>query len=310
VAINIDELLKAAARQLTRVGVVEAELDARLLFQHLSGMSRSQLVLHGRQAVAADLAGQYQRLVDQRAQRIPLHYLTGSREFWSLDFKVSPAVLIPRPETEFLLTRALALFAPGRGCPRVLDLCTGSGVIAVVLAKEIGCPVVAVDISPPALAVAAENLRSHQLSDQVTLVGSDLFAGLNPERRFDLIVSNPPYIADEELKGLEPEVVGAEPRLALSGGLSGLEVIARIAVEAEGFLQPGGWILLEIGAEQRSAVTALFGAADRHYEAVRVIDDWSGRPRVLQARYAPVGTKAAGGGCLGAEDQPLPSART
>lgn len=284
---NIDDLLKVTARQLARAGVVEADLDARLLFQHLTGMSRSQLVLHGRQAVAADLAGQYQQLIDRRSQRIPLHYLTGSREFWSLEFTVTPAVLIPRPETEFLLTRALALVAPGSGCSRVLDLCTGSGVIAVVLAKELDCPVVAVDISPPALAVAAANLRRHQVAHQVTPVGSDLFAGLAPNRRFDLIVSNPPYIADGELEGLEPEVVGAEPRLALSGGSSGLELIARIAVEAEGFLQPGGWILVEIGAGQGSAVTALFSAPERHYHQVRVIDDWSGRPRVLQARYLP-----------------------
>lgn len=298
----IDDLLSVAAGQLARAGVAEADLDARLLFQHLTGMNRSQLVLHGRQAVAADLAAQYRQLIDRRSQRVPLHYLTGSREFWSLDFTVSPAVLIPRPETEFLLTRALALVPAKSGCLRVLDLCTGSGVIAVVLAKELGCPVVAVDISPPALAVAAENLRRHQLTDQVTLVGSDLFAGLDPGRRFDLIVSNPPYVADGELEGLEPEVTEAEPRLALSGGASGLEVIARIAVEAEGFLQPGGWILLEIGAGQKASVTALFSAAERHYQGVRVIDDWSGRPRVLQARYLPAGLRAAEDGSAAGEE--------
>jgi len=288
---NVDELLAIAALRLSDSGVTEATLDARLLYEHLSGLNRSQLVLHGQQTVEAGIAAQYLQMVEQRSQRIPLQYLTGSREFWAMDFLVSPAVLIPRPETEFLLEQSLAFFSSGRGCLRALDMCTGSAVIAVVLAKELGCPVVAVDISIPALAVASENLRRHLVVDQVTLICSDLFAALDQNYKFDLIVSNPPYIAEAQIELLEPEVARSEPLLALSGGLSGLDVIERIAVEAQKFLQPGGWILLEIGADQKDAVAALFGAPERQYEQVSVIDDWSGRPRVLQARYAPRGER-------------------
>jgi len=281
---NIDDLLAAAALQLTRAGIEDSDLDARLLFQHLTAMTRSQLVLHGRQSVDDRTIEQYRQLVVQRSQRIPLQYLTGSQEFWSLDFIVSPAVLIPRPETEFLLERVLAACPPGCGISSCLDLCTGSGVIAVVLAKELGCPVTAVDLSEAALAIAAINLNRHQVAGQVTLVCGDLFAALNKSRKFDLIVSNPPYIADDQIDQLEPEVRAAEPYLALSGGPTGLGMIERIATKAAGYLNPGGWIFLEIGADQKNAVETLFRAL--RYDEVRVIDDWAGRPRVLQARYA------------------------
>jgi release factor glutamine methyltransferase len=280
---NIDDLLAAGALQLARAGIEDADLDARLLFQHLTTMTRSQMVLHGRQSVDDWTIEQYRQLVLQRSQRIPLQYLTGSQEFWSLDFLVSPAVLIPRPETEFLLERVVAACPPGSGISSCLDLCTGSGVIAVILAKELGCPVTAVDLSEAALAIAAKNLNRHGVTHQVTLVCGDLFAALNKRQKFDLIVSNPPYIADEQIGQLEPEVRAAEPYLALSGGPTGLGMIERIAAEAAGYLHPGGWIFLEIGADQKNAVEALFKAW--HYDEVRVIDDWAGRPRVLQARY-------------------------
>ena len=280
---NIDDLLATGALQLARAGIEDADLDARLLFQHLTAMTRSQLVLHCKQSVDDRTIKQYRQLVLQRSQRIPLQYLTGSQEFWSLDFLVSPAVLIPRPETEFLLERVLAACPPGCGISYALDLCTGSGVIAVVLAKELGCPVIAVDLSEAALAVAAINLSRHQVTHQVALVCGDLFAALNHVQKFDLIVSNPPYIADEQIGQLEPEVRVAEPYLALSGGPTGLGMIERIAARAAGYLHPGGWIFLEIGADQKNAVEALFKA--QQYDEVRVINDWAGRPRVLQARY-------------------------
>lgn len=282
---TLDDLLAAAALELVRAGIEDAELDARLLLQHLTAMTRSQLVLHGHRAADDRTVAQYRRLVEQRSRRIPLQYLIGSQEFWSLDFIVSPAVLIPRPETEFLLEQVLANCSPGCGIFSALDLCTGSGVIAVVLAKELCCPVTAVDISEAALRVAAKNLVRHGVADQITLVCSNLFTALNRKRKFDLIVSNPPYVADDQIGQLQPEVGRAEPSLALSGGPTGLRIIERIAIEAEGFLQPGGWIFLEIGADQKMAAAALFTA--RQYGEVRIINDWAGRPRVLQARYAP-----------------------
>jgi len=166
-------------------------------------------------------------------------------------------------------------------------MCTGSGVIAVVLAKELGCPVVAVDISEAALRVAAKNFSRHQEADRIQPVCSDLFAALASNRKFDLIVSNPPYIAEEQIDRLEPEVCRSEPRLALSGGPGGMKIIEQIALEAHHFLQPGGWLFLEIGADQKKAVGDLFRLLAHRYREVQILDDWAGRPRVVQARHVP-----------------------
>ena len=284
---HIDALIAAAARTLAEAGVDGADLDARLLFQHLTGMSRADLVLLAADPVADGVAAAYRQLIGRRARRVPLHYLTGTREFWSLDFAVSPAVLIPRPETEFLLERLLAVCRTEGPIDCALDLCTGSGVIAVVLARELGCAVTAVDISPPALAVARENVRRHGVADRVRLVCGDLFEPLADRLPFDLIASNPPYIADAQIDGLEPEVRCMEPRLALSGGPTGLQVIERLVAGAAHHLRPGGWLFIEIGADQGQAVTQLFPTGATPYDRVRVIDDWAGRPRVLQARRRP-----------------------
>lgn len=283
---RIDTLLTDASRQLERAGIEEAALDARLLLQHLTAMSRSDVVLHGHESVDSQTVARYRQLIEQRCQRVPLQYLTGVQEFWSLAFTVSPAVLIPRPETEFMLEQVLTTCA-GTTVERALDMCTGSGAIAVVLARELGRPVIAVDISEAALAVAADNVRCHGVANLVTLLCGDLFAALNPDRTFDLIVSNPPYIAEAVIDQLEPEVAQAEPRLALSGGASGLESIARIAEAAQDFLCPGGWIFLEIGADQKHAVERLFHAPGLAYREVSVIHDWADRPRVVRARYVP-----------------------
>ena len=281
---QISGLIVAATRQLAEAGIEEATLDARLLFEHLTGLGRTHLVLHGDEEVAEAIVADYQQLVERRCERVPLHHLTGTREFWSLTFAVSPAVLIPRPETEFLLECALAACKEEAPVCRALDLCTGSGVIAVVLAHELGCQVTAADCSAAALAVAADNVARHQVADRVSLVRGDLFDRLDPHAPFDLIVTNPPYIAEEEIDLLEPEVACAEPRLALSGGSDGLRVIARIAIDAAAYLRPGGWLFVEIGADQGRSAPALFATSGTRWESVRVLDDWAGRPRVLQAR--------------------------
>ena len=283
-AISADRLIATGTALLVKAGVPDAGLDARLLLQHCTGWSRSALILNGAHTVGQELADRYRQLVSQRCSRVPLHYLTGSREFWSMEFLVTPAVLIPRPETEFLLESALAACPRTPAC-RALDMCTGSGVIAVVLAKELGCEVDAVDISPAALRVAALNVAAHKVEDLVRLIGSDLFAALVPGPSYDLILSNPPYIANEQLEHLEPEVARAEPRLALSGGASGLEVIERIVDEAERYLKPQGLLFLEIGADQEAGVTRLLTAPQRCYDECSVLKDWAGRPRVLKARF-------------------------
>ena len=280
---RIDELLADATRNLLQAGIADAALDARLLLQHMTGLTRSQLVLRNDLSVDEQTLGRYRSLIELRSQRTPLQHLTGSQEFWSMDFMVSPAVLIPRPETEFLLEQVLTTCS-ATVITRALDMCTGSGVIAVVLAKELGCSVVAVDISEAGLRVALENFSNHRESDRILPVCGDLFTALDSNRKFDLIVSNPPYIPEEQIDQLEPEVCRAEPRLALSGGPGGMMIIERIASQAHTFLHPGGWLFLEIGADQKQAVGALFRSLARHYSEVRVIDDWAGRPRVLQAR--------------------------
>lgn len=282
---RIDILLADAACQLARAGIADATLDARLLLQHLTGLTRSQLVLRVEQSLDEATVARYLDLVEQRSRRVPLQHLTGSQEFWSLDFAVSPAVLIPRPETEFLLEQVIRTCA-GTAITRALDLCTGSGVIAVVLARELGCTVVATDISEAALRVATANFVRHGLDDRVFPVVSDLFSGLDLHQRFDCIVSNPPYVAEEDIDRLEPEVGVFEPRLALSGGPGGMHCLERIAAEARFFLRPGGWLLVEIGADQGEVVATLFRSAVPGYGEVQVIDDWAGRPRVLRARPA------------------------
>ncbi|MDR2550830.1 MAG: peptide chain release factor N(5)-glutamine methyltransferase [Desulfobulbus sp.] len=283
---RIDTLLAEATARLLAAGVTDAALDARLLLQHLTGWNRSQMILHAGQPVDEAISVRYQELIARRCQRIPLQHLTGLQEFWSLDFAVSPAVLIPRPETEFLLEQVLAECRQ-TGIAHALDLCTGSGAIAVVLARELGCSVVAADISEAALRVARENSARHMVTDLVSPVCCDLFAALNGCRPFDLIVSNPPYVAEEEVDGLEPEVAMAEPRLALSGGPGGMHCIERIARAACRHLRPGGWIFLEIGADQGGKAARLFRSTVPGYGRVLVSNDWAGRPRILRARHEP-----------------------
>jgi release factor glutamine methyltransferase len=283
---RIDALLAEATRQLNTAGIAEGALDARLLLQHLTGLTRSQIVLHATRLLDPQTRARYLELINQRSRRIPLQYLTGSQEFWSLDFTVTPAVLIPRSETEYLLEQVLAT-CKETGVVTALDLCTGSGVIAVVLAKELKCNVVAADISEVALKVTRCNVGRHGVADLVQPLCSDFFSALDLHHPFDLIVSNPPYVAEEEIDALEPEVGRAEPRLALSGGPGGMHCINRIAQEARHHLRPGGWIFLEIGADQGGAADRLFRSTVPGYTEVQVLNDWAGQPRVLRARHEP-----------------------
>ena len=280
---RLDDLLSLAARQLGAAGIEDAPLDARLLFEHCSGMGRTAQVLHGSDAVDATTHQAFLSLVARRAQRQPLQYLTGSQSFWSFDLHVSPAVLIPRPETEFLLEQVLDACI-GQQIHLALDLCTGSGAIALVLAKELGCQVVASDLSEAALQVARHNIRHQGFAERITPVASDLFSGLQPA--FDLIVSNPPYIVEAEIDTLQPEVARAEPRLALSGGGDGLDSIRRIIVAAPAYLRPGGWLFMEIGADQRQTVGALLHDAGHSFDHSDILLDYAGRPRVARARRA------------------------
>lgn len=276
---RLDDLLSLAADQLWAAGIEDAALDARLLYEHCSGLRRTAILLQGADGVDETTKAAFLALVDKRAQRQPLQYLTGSQAFWSFELQVTPAVLIPRPETEFLLEQALATCSSLR-VNLALDLCTGSGAIALVLAKELGCRVVASDLSEAALLVAKHNARQQGFEEHIAFVRSDLFAGV--QTQFDLIVTNPPYIVEGEIDALQAEVSRGEPRLALSGGQDGLDCIRRIITAAPFYLKAGGWLFMEIGADQQEAVKALLHAEGQKYEQIDILLDYAGRPRVAR----------------------------
>ncbi|CAK8721893.1 MAG: release factor glutamine methyltransferase [Candidatus Electronema aureum] len=278
-------LLATAAAALAQAGVEDSHLEAELLLRHCLSVSRSGLFLLHKHEVTPEQARQFHELLRRRCQREPLQYITGSCEFWSLTFLVNAAVLIPRPETEFLLEHVLAVLAVEQCQPQqILDLCTGSGVIATVLAKELPhATVTALDCSLAALSVARNNVLRHQLESLISFLCADLLTALRPEAQFDLIVSNPPYIKANDIPTLEPEVRDWEPQLALSGGTSGMEIIDLICTQGARHLRPGGWLFMEIGADLEADVKAALLQTGA-FEQIEIIPDWVGRPRVAQGK--------------------------
>ncbi len=230
-----------------------AAAEAKLLLRHVLGCAAAEIVAHPERWLDETQALQYAALVARRAAGEPVAYLVGRREFYGREFAVTPAVLIPRPETELLVEAALSKLSR-RNTPAILDLGAGSGCVAITLALETGFPVTAADISPEALAVARAN--AERLGAGVRFVESDWFSAI--EGRFDLVVGNPPYVAegDPHLRDLAFEPVGA-----LVSGTDGLGAIRRIVAGAPRHLRPGGWLLLEHGHDQAEAVAALLAAA-------------------------------------------------
>ncbi len=275
---TIAESLQAAARALLRSSD-SPRLDAEVLLGSLLGATRSALTLRSDEALRADTLDAYRALIARRAAGEPVAYLTGVREFWSLPLKVTPAVLVPRPETELLVEHALALLPPEHGVePAVLDLGAGSGAIAIAVASERRrARVVGVDLSEAAIRVARDNADALGLTRIDWRVGS-WFAAVAGER-FDLILANPPYIAagDPALAGLR-----SEPGLALIGGPTGLEQLSSIIAAAPLHLTPGGWLVTEHGADQAREVAALF--RQHHFQDVQSHVDYSGRPRLTRGQ--------------------------
>lgn len=281
------QLYQDTVYRLEQAGIESAPFDADLLFEFCFRMSRSQRILSGHREVPENELKEFNVILERRISREPLHYITGVREFWSLDFFVSPSVLIPRPETEFLLECVLDnQRKQGIRPAAVLDMCSGSGVIAIVLAKELtAASITAVDVSVSSLQVALMNRKKHQMMDRVNFICSDLFSGLHSDMKFDLIVANPPYVAVCERDILQPEVRFWEPDTALFAGSEGLDSIVRLADQAFTYMKPGSWLFIEIGADQKEKVKRLFvDHRSGAYEHVKVLSDWSGRPRVLQAK--------------------------
>jgi release factor glutamine methyltransferase len=279
------DLVRDAAAAFLAAGLPDPGRDAQLLLGHVLGVNRAALHAHPSRSVDDEAARRFHGLVSRRLAREPVQYLTGVQEFWSLPFRVTPAVLIPRPESEGILEALLALDLPSE--PRLLELGTGSGCLAVAAARERpGARLVATDVSEAALEVARSNARALGVEDRIAFRKGDLFEALAPEDdaiRFDAILSNPPYIGAGELETLAPEVRDHEPRAALTPGDDSLLVHRRIAAGAHEHLAPGGHLLVEIGAGQAEAVEALY-SGQRRLRLLRIDADLAGIPRVAVSR--------------------------
>lgn len=254
----------AGARQLIPVS------EARLLLMHVASVSATEIAAHPERDLPAAKLPEFMSLVSRRLAGEPIAYLVGQREFYGRDFKVTPAVLIPRPETELLVDTALAKVSHA-GMPRILDLGAGSGCVAITLALERGCEVVAVDVSAEALAVARDNAL--RLGARVSFIESDWFSAV--EGRFDLIVGNPPYVAEGD-RHLSEGDLRFEPTGALASGADGLAAISRIVADAPTHLAPGGWLLLEHGYDQAEAMRTLlaesgFGDIEQHHDLAGIV---------------------------------------
>lgn len=287
---TLQQLFLEGVKTLGRAGIEEAGLDAKYLLFEAFDMDEVHFLMDRNRPLPQDAESgacesAYRELISRRAGRIPLQYLCGSQEFMGLEFLVNPSVLIPRQDTETLVELVLKE-KPDRRL-RILDMCTGSGCIAVSLKKLGGYDsVTAVDVSPEALKTAAENAGRNEAD--IRLVESDLYAALDPDKdRFDVIVSNPPYIPSRVIEGLQPEVRDCEPRLALDGKEDGLYFYRRLAGESKGFLKEGGSIYFEIGYDQAEAVSGLL--TNCGYQEIEVIKDGPGLDRVVKAVMAGAG---------------------
>ncbi len=286
---TVSDLIRLASSRLEGAGIEDAVLDAERLLGHCLAKSRAALYLMADKEVEKAVEKRFLACLKRREQREPLAYIVEEQEFWSLDFAVGPDVLIPRPETELLIEKALAVFRENHKVDgAVLDLCCGSGVIAVVLALELGRPVVAVDLSFEALRLARENARRHGVAHLVSFVQADLFSAIIPRPVFSLVLSNPPYVSKEAMeRGLQPEVDWFEPHLALDGGEKGLEVIKKIQKEIPQRLVGGAHLFMEIGADQGSELLAIFAAregGEMPYSLLEVEKDYAGHDRIFHAR--------------------------
>ncbi len=288
---TIQKLLNWTTEYLTGKGVDSPRLSAELLLSSVLGLKRIELYTQYNRIVEEDHLAKLRELVRRAGQHEPVAYLVGRTEFYSIEFEVTSDCLIPRPETELLVQRAIELLRQRTGPHQVCDLCTGCGVIAVAIAKNVpDARVIATDLSETALGVATKNVKKHGLEDRVELLGGDLFEPLIPQldmAPFDLIVCNPPYVSAAEYEKLETNVKDYEPRAALYGGEDGLELYRKIAGQVGRFLDSDGALLLEIGYEQGSAVRGLLEQTGL-FEIIKVDKDLSGQDRVVTAQRTAV----------------------
>lgn len=279
-SISIAETVLQGANKLRKAGVPEARREAGSLLAFALERDRSFILSHAGDEISDEQLEVFRGYVNQRGDRKPLQYITGRQEFYGLEFEVTPDVLIPRPETELLIDTTLKLVEQDRSI-LICDVGTGSGCIAVTLLHKLPqARAVAIDLSPPALEVAQRNAGQHAVNDRIEFVLSDCFDGIDSHRgSFDLIVSNPPYVADGALEGLQREVRDFEPRMALEAGADGLTIIRRLVTGAEEFLKLGGHLLFEIGFDQHEAVDQLIDR--RVWKLLEIHQDLQGIPRTV-----------------------------
>lgn len=278
---TVGDELRRASRFLQAAGVESAGLDAQVLLADMMGWDRAALFTADGEVMGREHLEAYRHMLVRRAGRMPLSYITGKREFWSRRLDVDGRVLVPRPETETLVEAVIDKMSPGE---RLLDVGTGSGNVIVAAAAEVdGRGWKAVDISAAALEVAQANLERHDLEGRVSLCRSDLYDSLEENETFDVIASNPPYVATGDLANLAAEIRCHEPRCALDGGREGLDTVNRLIAGAPAHLPQGGWLIMEIGDGQRRAAAELVRKNGRFHRP-EFRRDLAGRSRVMAAR--------------------------
>jgi release factor glutamine methyltransferase len=277
------EVLKWATGYFQDKGVSEPRASGEVLLAHTLGVSRLDLYLRHDQPLTPEELARFKVLVLRRRAGEPVAYITGHKEFWSLDFKVTAAVLIPRPETEVLVASVLEIFKTKNEILG-LEVGVGSGAVIVALARELPQAWwVGVDISAPALAVARENAARHGVAARISFLRSDLLAALKPAPRFHLLVANLPYVPRPDWEELPKDIKEFEPRTALLGGDDGLDLIRPLVQAAPGILQPGGWLALEVAAGMAPKVVALMEKSGE-FEQMEKIPDYLGIPRIVRGR--------------------------
>lgn len=280
---TIADIIKAGEDILADAGIPDARRDANSLVCLAIGRDRSFIYSHPEYQPTPEETASIEQYIRRRAGREPLQYIRGTQEFYGFEFEVTPDVLIPRPETEMIVERAVEILK-GSNDPRFLDLGTGTGCISISIIGSVpNAKGVAVDISPEALAVAARNAARNGVAERLELVESDLFEKL-PPRKFELIVSNPPYVPGKELAHLQPEVRDHEPHLALTDGRDGVSIIERILKDSRHYLHPGGVLMIEIGFGQSERVLEL--AVGSGWEFAEVETDLQRIPRMLVAKFS------------------------
>ncbi len=280
--------LREARALLSAQGIESTGLEAELLLRHVLEVRKEDLILHAHEELTKRHEEHYRQLLQRRCRREPLAYITGHREFWSLDFTVNPKVLIPRPETEGVIQRMLELTEDGthEDILRVLDMGTGSGILAVVAAVEFPkVRVMAVDCSADALAVARDNALRHQVGERIDFLLMDMMKpwNLKDTGPYDFILSNPPYIPSQEIERLMPDIRDYEPRTALEGGPDGLACYQHLIPNAFDYLKPGGHLIVEVGNGQAESVAQKI-QAHSGFEKIKIIQDLNGMGRVVSAR--------------------------